>query len=216
MRIVNLFGLGAMSALILVGVAPSGWNQEIEKNSGQSESGEICWELRPPVDNKSSQTLWIWPKDQPQRVVSLGGVNHFFGIHFTKDDRWIVVGDGLSSGSFITVWQRKAAFQYDVRNDDVVQSSIENAALSPRRSAAQRTADLFERDSISFEGWAPEFGPYAFFVDFHAQMSERGPDGDFLRFSGWSAVYDLQKDAVVKILDRGKIEAGSKVNHKEL
>ena len=31
MRIVNLFGLGAMSALILVGAAPSGWNQKIEK-----------------------------------------------------------------------------------------------------------------------------------------------------------------------------------------
>ena len=36
----------------------------------------------------------------------------------------------LSSGSFITVWLRKAAFQYDALNDDVVQSSIENAAYA--------------------------------------------------------------------------------------
>jgi len=216
MSIMNLFVVGAISALILVGAVPSGGNQQAETNSSRSESGKISWELRPPIDNKSSETLWIWPKGLPDQAVSLGGVNHFSGVHFTSDDAWIVVGDGLSSGSFITVWQRKGGFQYSASSADDIQSSIETAALTPHRRAAQKIEDLFERDGISFEGWAPEYGTYAFFVGFYAQMSERGSDGDFLRFSGWSGVYDLQKHAVVKILDQGKIETVSDHSDREL
>ena len=142
-------------------------------------------------------------------MVSLGGVNHFSGIHLTKDDRWIVVGDGLSSGSFITVWQRKAAFQYDVRNDDVVQSSIENAALSPHRGATQKIADLFERDSISFEGWAPEYGPYTFFVGFHAQMSGERPTGIFSDSVVGAGCTICRRTRFQDI--NGQVEAGSKL-----
>jgi hypothetical protein len=221
MSIVNLFGMGAfgmgaISALVLVGATPSGRTQQAETNSGQSESGKISWELRPPADNKSSETLWIWPKGVPDQAVSLGEVNHFSGVHFTGDDAWILVGDGLSSGSFITVLQRKAGFQYSVSSENDIQSSIETAALTPHRRAGQKIEDLVDRDSLSFEGWAPGHGNYAFVVGFYARMSERGPDRDFLRFSSWSGVYDLQKGVVVKILDQGKIETVSDRSDRDL
>jgi Lysozyme inhibitor LprI len=220
MNIVNLFWMGAIGALVLVGVAPSGRTQQSETNSGQSESGKISWELRSLADNNSiEETVWIWPKGLPDQAVSLGQVDHFSGVHFSSDDSWILIGDGLSDGSFITVYQRKAGFEYspdEIHSPDDIQSSIAVAALTPHRRAGQKIDDLIDRDSVFFKGWAPEYGKYAFFVGFYARMSEKGPDRHFLRFLGWKGVYDLQKGAVVKILNRGKIETDSDLSDQDL
>ncbi len=47
-------------------------------------------------------------------------------------------------------------------------------------------------------------------------MSQKWPDGDFHRFGGWRGVYDLQKRAVVRILDQGKMETASEKADGEL
>ncbi len=78
MGIVKFFGVSEISALALVGAAPSGLTQSAGTISGQSESGKISWELRPPANPKTIEsTLWIWPKGFPDQAVSLGEVDHF-------------------------------------------------------------------------------------------------------------------------------------------
>jgi hypothetical protein len=217
MGVVKFFGVSAISALALVGAAPSGLTQSAGTISGQSESGKISWELRPPVNPKTIEsTLWIWSKGFPDQAVSLGEVDHFGGVHFTSDDAWILVGNGLSSGSFITAWQRKAGFRYSESNEIDIGSSIETAALTPLCRAGQKIEDLIDRDSFDFESWAPEYGKYAFVVGLSVRMSQKWPDGDFHRFGGWRGVYDLQKRAVVRILDQGKMETASEKADGEL
>ena len=53
-------------AILLIGplvlaVAPFCSAQSDESTHGKSATGKISWEIRPPADNRSSSTIWLWP-----------------------------------------------------------------------------------------------------------------------------------------------------------
>jgi hypothetical protein len=63
--------------------------------------------------------------------------------------------------------------------------------------------DLGDHYGTSFEGWSGKANQ--FIVGFHCRLGSRGPHGSFYEFSGWTGVYDPDKNQVVQQLTPGSI-----------
>ena len=88
--------------------------QEEEPITGKSATGNLSWEIRPPTDNRSSSTIWLWPDDQKEKAAQLGGPQDAWplGVEFSPNDEWIVVPRHLSSGNFFSFYQKRADGNY--------------------------------------------------------------------------------------------------------
>ena len=115
-----------------------------ESTQGKSATGKISWEIRPPADNRSSSTIWLWPDDQKDKAAQLTETPTFNQIAFSADDAWIVVQSHLSSGSFFSFFQRHADTGY--AEDKSAEDFFENGAMEK-----MATSEQVERWSVNFE-----------------------------------------------------------------
>jgi hypothetical protein len=193
-------GLLAVSVTALQ-ICPAQTEQSI---TGKSASGKIDWEIRPPADNRSQSTIWLWPNGQKDKIAQLGDADYASpqNIVFSADDAWIVVTRHLSSGNYFSFYRRESDGRYTEdksAEDPFEKGEIEKAA----------TSEEIDRSSFTFVQWADGFGPYGFIFALSARLSRRGPDSFFMQFGGWRGVFDLQKRAVVKMLEPGKVRTAS-------
>lgn len=168
-----------------------------ESTTGKSSTGNIRWEIRYHPGNS---TIWLWPDGQKDKATQLTGsyIPDPQEVEFSPDDAWIVVQSHLSSGSYFSFFRKQTDGSYaeDTPSEDFFSNGgIEKTA----------TTEQVDRWSVSFDRWTDGFGPYAFFFSWSARLSRRGPDTYMMHCSGWSGVYDLQKHAVAKTLDPGRI-----------
>jgi hypothetical protein len=194
-------------AILLIGplvlaVAPFCSAQSDESTHGKSATGRISWEIRPPADNRSSSTIWLWPDDRKDKATQLTETPTFNQIAFSADDAWIVVQSHLSSGSFFSFFRRRPDTGY--AEDKAAEDFFENGAMEK-----MATSEQVERWSVNFEKWTSGFGPYAFIFSWSARLTRRGPDTYFMHCSGWRGIYDLQRRAAVKTLEPCKTTTAS-------
>jgi len=182
-----------------------------EPMTGKSATGNITWEIRPPADNRSDSTIWLWPDGQKDKATQLGGSQDAEPqtIDFSVDDAWIVVQRHLSSGSVFSFYRKQADGSYT--EDESAEDFFDNGGIDK-----MATSEQVDRSSVGFEKWTDGFGPYAFAFSWNARLSRRGPDTFLLLCRGWRGVYDLQKHAVVKTLEPSKILTASDVEEDDL
>ncbi len=134
------------------------------------------------------------------------------GVSFSKDDTWIVVSRHLSSGAFFSFYRKSADGSYvETKEDGGDDGPVKGFFKSEKTVSAEK----IDRWTVSFDNWDTSFGPSAFKFSWSARLN-KGPDGYFMRCSGWSGVYDLQKHAIVKTLSAGKVATQTELSEEDL
>jgi hypothetical protein len=162
--------------LLVLAIAPIGpARAQEEPVTGKSPTGMLNWEIRPPADNRSTSTIWLWPNGQRDKATQLGGSQDAEPqtIEFSADDAWIVVQRHLSSGSIFSFYRKQADGSYT--EDEAAEDFFENGGID-----RMATSEQVDRSSVGFEKWVDGFGPYAFVFSLNARLSRRGPDRFFL------------------------------------
>ena len=175
---------------------------EIEpENSCESSTGRISWEFRTPPGSISTE-IWLWPNDHREKATRLGGdqAGAAFGVQFSQNDDWIVVSRHLSSGNFFSFYHQKPDGSYEeVPGGNAAEPVPGFASLQKMVPANQ-----IDRWNANFVRWDPSSGPSTFVFTWNARL-DKGPDSFFRHCLGWTGVYDLQKQAIVRTLSPGKV-----------
>lgn len=150
-------------------------------NEGYSPSGKIHFEVR-----HNTKEIWLSPVDHKEKAARLCGIGEGaeLEIHFSPDDRWVIVQNGGGSlGVGLTLFQRVGGVDFKEMKDVDINGKAERMALRQKGLSVDPKDDL-EHLYVRVLDWSAD----SQFV--LIRLSGRGNNGKYhVAINGWNALF---------------------------
>lgn len=142
------FSLFALAILAVFTLAPAAQADTLD---GDTSTGDMVWVAR---ETSSGGELFVsWSHGGTgSRITTISGLRSL-GVHFSPDDRWLMVTDGSSKGTRVRLFKRSTGLSYNEVKDFDFDFAVQRMAVQVE-TGKEITNTILSRSQLSCVGWS--------------------------------------------------------------